>query len=96
VYCKTWTIHYATVDTRASLLNRMNSSKWISAVVNRGHFAQNAWERGVSTVSVSERIMDGIANHFPARNALDCGPSLYRKCTSQPGALKMREWKMQE
>jgi len=45
--------------------------RWQS-VECRGHFAGNSRERRCYCWSVYERIMDGIANQFPAKNALDC------------------------
>jgi len=48
-------------------------------ILTSGHFDGDAWQRhsccwkvNGTRYSVSERIMNGTANHFPAKNALDC------------------------
>jgi len=59
----------ATVTIRGS---QQASIAWCNTT--KCHFEGNVWEVGntVPIVSVLKRIMDGIANHFPAKSALDC------------------------
>ena len=59
----------------------------LASGLTRVHFEGDAWERRFHRWSVSERIMDGTANRFPATNALDCRISHVQSQTFSNGSV---------